>query len=378
MLRSFGRAAAPLFVFSSVAFLFSCSSSSSGPPNGGGSAPKPSNATWCPGAAAAPGCGAAAIDVCGVCIRTTPSGQLTRTTDTKEYAGSGAPDTSCDDPAHTKPLGTPKNVSFQAWVKIFANGPDSKNVKIEVFKEQLAGGVQTGRLGDSVASTTSTDKLADGTGTKPETITKGGTTTTRVLYAYSMDNVPTETPLIVKTSSKTSVAVDGWFDLYDFNIVVHNDDPTCASDTSQNCWNKNGSYRYYPRALGNDDYATIIRAAYSRAPSGGKGAVAGEVHDCGDVRLSNAAVGIGPTQGLGIAYLWGEEDNPLPDSSKSFTGPLGLYAYGELDPGMFTVAAAGKDSSNKLVALGDYTVQTFPDSVSVFTFRGLRAWQVAK
>jgi hypothetical protein len=263
-------------------------------------------------------------------------------------------------------------------VKIFANGPDSKGVRIDVYKEQLTADthVQTGQLGDSVGTTTSTDKLADGTTTKTETIIKSGTTITRTLFPYRLDNVPTETPLVVKTSSATSVAADGWFELYDFNIIIRNDDPTCATDAQSFCFNTDGTYRYFPRALGNDDYTTIVRAAYSRAPAGGKGAVAGEVHDCGDVRLSNATVGLTPMSGLGLFYLSEDEDNPVPDPNRHATGKLGLYAFGELDPGTYNVAAAG-NLGGKLTGLGNYTIQAFPDSVSVFTFRGLRAWQVA-
>jgi hypothetical protein len=380
MFRSSGRAAAPMVLFSSVALLFACSSSS-GNTGGqtGGAAVKPANVNWCPSAPAASGCGNTTyVEECGVCIKATPSANLTRTTDTKEYFGSGAPDLACDSATAPKPLGTSKMVSLEAWVKIFANGPDSKNVRIDVYKEQLSGGQQTGQLGEAVGNTTSVDALPDGTTTKQETIMKSGTAITRTLYPYRLDNVPTETPLVVKTSSKTSVDVDGWFALYDFNIILRNDDPTCGSDAQSSCYNADGTYRYFPRALGNDDYTTIVRAAYSRAPAGGKGAVAGEVHDCGDVRLSNATVGLsGPSAGLGIFYLSEDEDNPVPDLSRKQTGRLGLYAFGELDPGTYSVAASGKDGSGTLTGLGNYTVQTFPDSVSVFTFRGLRAWQVA-
>src|SRR5258708_3982143 len=172
MFGSFGRVAAPFVVFSALAGALSCSSSTSpSNPNGGGTPQKPANATWCAGAAAAPNCVSANVDVCGVCIKNAPTTALTRTTDTKEYAGSGPPDLSCDTPATTKPLGTPKNVTLKSWVKIFANGPDSKNVKIDVYKEQLNGGLQTGRLGDSVASTVSTNTLADGKTTIVENIT---------------------------------------------------------------------------------------------------------------------------------------------------------------------------------------------------------------
>ena len=315
--------------------------------------------------------------MCGACVGT-PADTLKRSTDTKEYNGSGPPDLGClTNPASVKPLGVPKTVTLRGYVKIFANGPDSKNVKIEVFKEKLDGSKPTGQLGDAVgAAAFSVDKLADGTGTKQETVVKSGTAQTRTLYPYELAGVPTETPLIIKTSSKTSVDADGWFPLYDFNVVVRNDDATCATADLGACFSSDGVYRYFARALGNDDYASILRAAYARAPEGGKSAIAGEVHDCADVRLSNATVGIGPNPGLGLFYLSEEEDNPLPEASRHQTGRLGLYAAGGLQPGTYTVGAAGKGPDGALTALGSYPVQTFPDSVSVFTFRGLRPWQV--
>ncbi|MEO7095380.1 MAG: hypothetical protein ABI175_19140, partial [Polyangiales bacterium] len=294
---------------------------------------------------------------------------IARTTDTKEYFGSGAPDVACLSGTGLKPLdpAASKKVTMRGYVKIFANGPDSRNVKVEVFKEILdAGGQPTGQLGELVGTTVSTDKLPDGTATKTETITKAGKDETRVLYPYEIVGaIPTEAPLIVKTSSKTAVDVDGWFPLYDFNQVVRND------GVSGDLWS------FDVRALGNDDYASILKAAYNRPPEGGKSAIAGEVHDCGDVRLSNATVGISPVPSFPLKYLSEIEDDPLPDGTRVATGRLGLYAQGGVSPGLYTVAAAGTLGKD-LIALGSYPVQTFPDSVTVITFRGLRPWQVAK
>jgi hypothetical protein len=343
-----------------------CSSKSDGGTTNPAVAVTPDNSkTWCD--VKAPTC--AAVNVCGVCVKNPPSTALVRTTDAKEYFGSGPPDVACLSGTGLKPLdpAASKKVTMRGYVKIFANGPDSRNVKVEVYKEILdASGGPTGQLGELVGSTVSTDKLPDGTGTKNETITKAGKDETRVLYPYEIVGlIPTESPLIVKTSSKTSVDVDGWFPLYDFNQIVRNDGVT------GDVWS------FDVRALGNDDYASILKAAYNRPPEGGKSAIAGEVHDCGDVRLSNATVGLAPTGGLPLFYLSEVEDDPLPQAGRTATGRLGLYAQGGMTPGIYTVAAAGTIGTSVL-ALGSYPVQTFPDSVSVFTFRGLRSWQVPK
>jgi hypothetical protein len=358
------------FYVACVALLVACSSGggSSVLDAGAANATVPANAHWC--AANPPsGCGAAAV--CGACVEK-PTTALVRTTDTKEYKGTGAPDVTCFDVTKPPtPVGTSKKVKMKGWVKIFANGPDSKGVKVEVFQEQVdAGGQPTGALGALVGTGTSDDKAAacGSPAVFPcaleEKRVKNGTESTRILYPFEIDGIPTEVPLIVKTSE--AIADAGWFPLYDYNVAARNDQLSAT-----------GEFEFNVRALGNDDYSSILRSAYSQPPTGGESAVAGEVHDCGDVRLSNATVGIFPKPRYSLFYMSEVEDGPLPDSNRKATGKLGLYAVGGAKPGTFTVSAAGLNGS-ELVALGSYKVQTFADSVSVYTFRGIRPWQIPK
>ncbi|MGZ3449584.1 MAG: hypothetical protein ACXVEF_08285 [Polyangiales bacterium] len=345
-----------------LSFLFFACSNNAGGSNtpvdsGAGSAPAPKNGGYCTDPAPS---GCTTNNICGVCVPTPPA-ELVRTTAAKEYTGSGPADVSCFDTKNQKPLGTPKMVTMQGLVKIFANGPDSKNVKIEVYKEELdASGKPQGKLGALVGTTVSDDTAMP----TIETIMKSGMPIDRALYPYKLDGVPTETPLIVKTSGKTDA--DLWFPLYDWNIVARND-----------ALEADGTFKFGPRALGNDDYASIMKAAYNRPAEAGKSALAGEVHDCGDVRLSNATVETNPKSSLGLFYLSEVEDDPKPDIARKGTGRLGLYAVGGLMPAVYSVGSAGL-LGGETVSLGSYKVQTFPDSVSVFTFRGLRPWQVSK
>jgi len=334
----------------------------------GGTLVTPKNAYWCSDSAPS---GCIEVNVCGACVKK-PRTELKRTTDAKEYTGSGAPDVSCFDATKAPtPVGASKPVKMKGYVKIFANGPDSKNVKIEVFEEEVdASGVPTGKLGKAVGTGTSNNAApmcATGVSfpcAKEETKTKSGVESKRVLYPYEIDGVPTEKPLIVKTSE--SIADAGWFPLYDFNVAARNDKLNPA-----------GEYEFDVRALGNDDYASILKAAYNQPPQGGESAIAGEVHDCGDVRVSGATVATAPKGRFSLFYLSEVEDDPLPDSSRLSTGKLGLYAVGGLKPQIYTVSGSGL-IGGEITALGSYKVQTFPDSVSVYTFRGLRPWQIAK
>jgi hypothetical protein len=377
--RFFFKFLAPCLSLVSLGALAGCSSSSapfvpydagstspdSGSPDGGGTSLAP---FFCPTAPAA-SCGNK-VDVCGVCVAA-PTTDIKRTGPWKEYGGTGDPDLSCFDPASPAlaPLDTAnsKLVNMHGWVKIFANGPDSNFAKIEVFKEG-----PNGALGDKVGETVSDGTItffADAPGTpvkiKDDPIQVQGQVdpVIRKLYPFEIKGtIPTETPLIVRTSSQTATA--GWLPLYDYNIVARN-----ASLTP------GGAFAYDVRALGNDDYASILKAAYNRPPVGGQSAIAGEVHDCGDVRLQYATVGVSPNAGLGLFYLSDVEDNPLPSSALRSTAGRGLYAAGALKPGTFTVAALGQ-WKGKTVSLGTYTVQTFPDAVTAVSFRGLRPWQV--
>jgi hypothetical protein len=107
-----------------------------------------------------------------------------------------------------------------------------------------------------------------------------------------------------------------------------------------------------------------MKAAYNQPPEAGESAIAGEVHDCGDVRVSNATVQTQPKSRLGLVYLSEVEDDPLPDTSRRGTGKLGLYATGGLSPGVHTVSAAGTIGAD-IVALGSYKISTFANSLSV-------------
>jgi hypothetical protein len=338
----------------SIFVLVACSSNSGGTTGPtGAAATTPKNVHWCSEKAAT--CEPRPIEICGACLAT--PNDLVRSTDTREYAGTGAPDVSCLDPATPPPpAGDSKTVKMKGFVKIFANGPDSRNVKVEVFEEEVEGGKPTGKLGRLVGTGASDEAL----GSKTESKRKNGLETTRTLFAYEVAGVPTEKPLVVKTSGATPEA--GWFALYDWNVVARN------SELAGEEWT------FDVRALGNDDYASIIKAAYGRPPEAGQSAIAGEVHDCGDVRLSGATVGLPTTVRSSVFYMSEEEGDPLPDGNRRVTGKLGLYGVGALKPEVYPIAASGK-VGGEVVALGSYKVSTFADSVSVYTFRGIRPWQ---
>lgn len=295
-----------------------------------------------------------------------PSPDLVRTTDTKKYADpSGTPpDVSCFDPAHypskPPPGGTSMTATLKGKVVAFANGCDLTGVKIEVFKVQRTGDPATdGDLGDPVGSPVITDSSSP---VVDETVT--ACTDPRKDRAYSYPGVPMYTELVVKTSAATPS--DLWSPLYTYNIYITESDPDY----------QNGVYTYDPEALASSDFQTIPNVAGISNITPGNGAIGGEVHDCGNIRLQNATVGVSePARAL--VYFNASEDDPQPDASQSQigTGRTALYAALDLAPGFVRVAASGI-LNGKLVSLGYFNVRVFPDSVTSLSLRGLRPFQL--
>lgn len=351
-----------------VVLASACSSASSG---GGSSTTdancatkltKAANAEFCIGDPANTDCKlatAAYVDqVCGVPLKA-PSGDLARSAGLKEYSGSGAPDTACYEQANwPKASGTAGKAKLKGVAKIFSSGCQSHSLKIEVYTVKRTGGTDDG-LPDQLVGTpvTTADDCQKSGGVPSDDPDKCGT---RYECTYEYDGVPTETELLIKTSGDT------WKALYEYDVYVPNDKLQA------------GAFEKNVRALAQDDYQVIPQAAIGGPITAGHGAIAGEVHDCGDVRVSNAVVDIDVAKAQTV-YFTDNEDHPLPDPQghPKGTSTLGLYAALDVKPGPVTVAAAG-NVGGKLVTLGFFHVQVFPDSVTSVTFRGMRPFQLPK
>ncbi len=106
----------------------------------------------------------------------------------------------------------------------------------------------------------------------------------------------------------------------------------------------------------------------------GHGALAGEVHDCDDVRLINAVADVDVPKFV-TTYFTDNEDNPLPDTAAKATSTLALYSAVDIAPGPVVVGAAGV-IDGKLVGVGFFRARVFADAVTWVTFRGLRPFQL--
>ncbi len=178
---------------------------------------------------------------------------------------------------------------------------------------------------------------------------------------YSYPNVPTETDLVILTQQSGT-----WTPLYEYNDYI----PTSEvmMEAGAPVW------QHDVRALAVDDYSTIAQAALGEGITPGNGAVAGEVHDCGNVRLIGATVDVNVQRKL-LTYFTSNEANPLPDTSATSTSPLGLYAALDVQPGPVSVGALGL-VNGKITTVGWYEAQVYPNSVTAVTFQGPRPFQI--
>jgi hypothetical protein len=295
------------------------------------------------------------IDACCTFVAA-PSQELSRTHGLNRYS-SDDPNMALgclDDPGT---VGTPQNVTLTGYVRLFSSGGDSAGVKVEVFKEG-----KDGALGDLVGAAIITKDTDDVLMPKPEWLKKcpdGGCS----FRKYTYENVPTETPLIIRTTDATGG--QQWAPLYDYNIYF-------ANSAVQN-----GQVSYDASAVAATDLNTVASAAGGFTVDHGKGLLAGEVHDCADVRLSNAIVDTDVAHQGDMFYFGENESDPLPDTTRASVGTSALGLFGTLNVAPNTpihLSAVGK-KNGETILLGTYTVQTYPGAVTALSFRGRRPWQ---
>jgi hypothetical protein len=277
-------------------------------------------------------------------------------------------------------LGTPPvagavhTTTLTGYVKIFSSGTDTAGVNVQVFNVNTS----TGALGAMIGSTTTTTSSPS----EMNTWLNACTSMPCTFRQYTIEGVPTETPLVIETSD---AGMNLWSTLYDYNIYF-SDTSTCvpgggpcvsaAGTADGGGWTTN----YDVTTVAPADISTAANAAMGAMADPTKGVLAGEVHDCGDIRVSGANVDTDQAH-LGPMFYFGtNEADPLPDSSRATsdegTSDLGLFGALDMPVGVPIRVSAIGNVNGQDTLLGTNVVQAFAGpAVTAISLRGRRPYQ---
>ncbi len=175
---------------------------------------------------------------------------------------------------------------------------------------------------------------------------------------YRVENVPTYEFLVVRTMGPGGVSDPKWGVMVHYNLYFQTTDDNYDEQTN--------TYERKADLISRQDWLQIPTVmGLPNGVSPGKGAVAGEVHDCDGIRLSGAQVYLYPVSQY-LSYFNGNPVDTLPllTQFSHGTNRLGLFAAMNVDPGPVHVEAWG-DVNNESTLLGELDVQVFPDSVTI-------------
>ena len=284
--------------------------------------------------------------------------------------GGGAPDVSC--------IGTPRVVSaatpvtLEGCIDIFGIGNRAqRGITVEVFD-----GADNPNTGTPLAS--GVVKIQD----DAATLVGGCAANANEPACLALDcasegyyrltgTVPTHTPLTMKISSDNNNIID----TYLWGLVFFDDQATAGSINYEAALIFASTYASIPSLSGRQ-----ITGAQTLGDGEGRGVIAGELHDCGDVIIGEGVLAMDDYDPatMTLTYFDGDVDDPKPDGFRSTTGSDGLYAILNVTTegaaathrivGGFRSACNGDDCT--CTSLGERTIMAFSDSVSIVTLRG--------
>ncbi len=365
-------------------------------------------------------CPVALID--GICFANPPPAAAQRTGcgDVVEFcdkANVKTPNLTCLKTPATPKAG-PATVSVTGFIDVFSNGPDSRGVSITVYDAAslLAGQDITtaspiamlpsvmldpatqracdtdAKEGCSIPSLTACTTPVCGDGLNGHLDENkyckndgaAGSCNQRLRWEarYNLTNIPTNKHLAIRTTGPNGMSNQQWATLVAWNVYIPADDRTCVDKADYDCYDKTVPaapvYQYNVNALSKSDYVNIpTTAGLSGGITDGEGAVAGEIHDCDNIRVENVIVGVydftdanNPKTAYDrFAYFNGNPLKTLPDSSRIATDRLGLFTGLNTKPGKIRVVSAGLVSGS-LTSFGTFDAIVYPNTVSVVNVNG--------
>jgi len=189
--------------------------------------------------------------------------------------------------------------------------------------------------------------------------------------AFEFENVPTNTPLILKSYD----AQEDFVVTYKYNLILWADlakdeagtfvfdtktsvaDPRTGQDVSLMPW------RGY--AISQTTYDIILMAAGIIELPESHGAIAGTLRDCSYQEVENVTCGF-VDEPLVLTYMSNSE-NPRPDKTLSASNTNGMYAAMDIPEGSHKVSCLAQDSQGAEVPFGEYDVKVFPHAVTILS-----------
>ncbi len=309
------------------------------------------------------------------------------------------------------PPSGPATVTLTGFVHAFSSGPDSKGTSVAIYDAAALKAASSPSGVTPIATLTNltldpaTQRACDTDGTKGCSIPLAGGCTVptcadglnghadqqkycyddgasgvcsdrlRWEARYTIPNVPTNKQLVISSTGANGMSDQVWATVFAWNVFLSTADPDCKDLSSTDCWDKtdaqNPKYQLNVSALSQSDYVNIPQTAgLSGGIPMGQGAVAGEIHDCDNIRIANVTVGVTPPAAR-FTYFNGDPIKTIPDASRLATDRLGLYAGLSLTPGTASVVAGGLLSAGAtLTSFGTFDAHAFPDSVTIVNVNG--------
>ena len=194
---------------------------------------------------------------------------------------------------------------------------------------------------------------------------------------YSVPNIPTNTRLVIRVTGPNNVSDTTWATTVSFNIFLSTNDRACTSLSDTDCLDQSDAahpkYQLNVSALSSADYVNI--PTISGLPGGissGQGAMAGEVHDCDNVRVGNVEVVTTPPADR-FTYFNGNPIMTLPDASRASVGTdrLGLFAALNEKPGPVHVESGGATmAGGALTSFGTFDAFVYANAVTIVDING--------
>lgn len=338
--------------------------------------------------------------------------QCSDVTDYCDTTGVMTPNLSCLSTPRPTPPATPARVTLTGFVHVFASGPSSNNVTVQVFElSSLANGgdpAQSTSIGQTTATLDPATQRAcdvdpskgctiplangctlpvcnDGLGGRPDQMKycrdngSGGECSDRLRWEarYTIPNIPTNTQLLLRVTGANGQPDQTWATTVAFQTFLSTADKACKSAVDTDCIDTsdaaNPKYQLNVNALSQSDYGLLpVVAGLPGGITAGEGAIAGEVHDCDNVRLSLVQVSVVPAADR-FVYFNGSPNQGVPDPRRATIGTdrLGLFAALNEKPGKVTITTAGAlDANLQLTSFGSIDAFVYPDTVSIVNVNG--------